>query len=374
MKRSRWLPALVGLPVLGALALAGAGCGSGNAGNAVDVPPSNAPVANAPANTPANGPTANGPAGSAEKLSQADLDAVQKGAKPYRLVLVVKTRNNPFFDPMIKAAEAEAQALGATLDVQAPAQETDKERQFAIVQDVTAKGADAILVTPADSKLIVPALKQAQDKNVLVINLDNRIDAPTASSSGLALGGYVGADNEEGGRMAGEAMVKALGGAGKVAILEGIRGADNAEARKRGFLAGIGSGLTVVASDSADWDTQKAYGKFQSMLAAHPEIQGLFCANDKMALGAIKAIREAGKKGSISVIGYDNIADVQPYLKTNEMYATIEQHPDLMGKYGVRMAVGALGGGVAKGKEFLVPLELVRLSTATRPIAASGAR
>lgn len=316
---------------------------------------------------PASGTTPGGgdsgaqvaPAAAGEKLTQGELDAVKGGQKSHKLALIVKTRNNPFFDPMIKAAEAEARALGAELEVQAPAQETDKERQFAMVQDLTARGVDAIMIAPADSKGIVPALKQAQEKGILVINLDNRVDLDTASSAGLKLDGYVGADNEEGGKLAGEAMVQALGGSGKVAILEGIRGADNAEARKRGFQAGIGSKLEVVASDTAEWDTQKAYAKFQSMLAAHPDVQGLFCANDKMAVGALKAIKEAGK-GKLTVIGYDNIADVKPALDSGEMAATIEQHPDLMGKYGVRAAVGILDGAIQKGREFLVPLEVIR--------------
>jgi ribose transport system substrate-binding protein len=291
-------------------------------------------------------------------LTTAELDKVAKSAKPYSMALVVKTRNNPFFSPMISNAESESKKLATPLEVQAPAQETDKERQFAIVQDLTARKVDAILIAPADSKAIVPALKQAQEKGVVVINLDNRVDAETASAAGLKLGGYVGADNEEGGQMAGAALAKALGGQGKVAVLEGIRGADNAEARKRGFTQGA-KGLEIAASESAEWDTQKAYSKMQSILAANPDLKGVFCANDKMALGAIKAIRESGKKGKITVVGYDNIPDVQPYLKSGEMYATIDQNPDLMGKYGARMAAGVLNKTVQPGGELLVPLQLI---------------
>jgi ribose transport system substrate-binding protein len=312
----------------------------------------------------ASGPPAGGPSSTANQppaaITTSELDQVGKAAQPYRLALIVKTRNNPFFDPMIKAAEQEAKALGVSLEVQAPAQETDKERQFAMVQDVTAKGVQAILIAPADSKGIVPALQQAQDKGILVINLDNRVDPATAAAAGLTLGGYVGADNETGGRLAGEAMVEALGGKGQVAILEGIRGADNAEARKRGFTAGVQGKLDIAASDSAEWDTQKAYAKFQSMLAANKDLDGLFCANDKMALGAMKAIEEAGQKGKLTVIGYDNIPDVRPSLSSGEMYATIEQHPDLMGQYGVKMAVGILSGAVPRGREYLVPLEVIK--------------
>lgn len=319
--------------------------------------------ASRPAPTEAPQPS---PQAARSSIPTAELDQVGRADRPYHLALIVKTRNNPFFDPMIKAAEAEAHSLGVSLEVQSPAQESDKERQFALVQDVAARKADAILIAPADSKGIVPALKQAQEKGILVVNLDNRVDGATAAAAGLKLGGYVGADNEEGGRMAGQAMVEALGKEAPVAILEGIRGADNAEARKRGFYQAVRDILKIAAADTAEWDTQKAYAKFQSMLAAHPEIQGLFCANDKMALGALKAIQEAGKKGKITVIGYDNIPDVQPYLQSGEMYATIDQHPDLMGRYGIKMTVGILNDTIPKGREFLVPLELIKAGSAAR--------
>ena len=118
--------------------------------------------------------------------------------------------------------------------------------------------------------------------------------------------------------------------------MEGIRGADNAEARKRGFQSAVEGKLDIVASETANWDTQQAYAKTQAILASQPDLQGIFCANDKMALGTIKAISEAGKKGKITVIGYDNIPDVKPYLQSGEMKGTIDQHPDLMGRYGVQ--------------------------------------
>ncbi len=316
------------------------------------------PVSPPPTSTAPVPPMAGSAAATAAApLTTAELDAVDKATKPYKIVLIVKTRNNPFFDPMIKAFEAEAKALGAQAEVQAPQQETDKEAQFGYVQTVTARGVDAILIAPADSKAIIPALKAAQEKGVLVVNLDNRVDKAEAERQGLSLAGYVGADNEAGGKLAGEAMLKALGGKGKVAIIEGIRGADNAEARKRGFEAGA-KGLEVVGAESAEWDTDKANAKSAALLAAHPDITGIFCANDKMAVGALKAVEQAGKKGKVTVIGYDNIPDVQPALKSGDMAATIEQRPDLMGRYGARLAIAILNGKIQKGREFLVPLEV----------------
>ncbi len=290
-------------------------------------------------------------------ISQSDLDGVTKADKPYKITLIVKTRNNPFFDPMIKAFEAECKSLGVDGNVQAPPQETDKEIQFSTIQNVAAKGADAILIAPADSKAVIPALKMATERKILVINIDNRVDKTSASEQKLDMGGYVGADNEAGGKLAGDAMVAALPVGGKVAIIEGIRGADNAEARKRGFEKGVEGKLTVVSRETANWKMDEANSKAQAIIAANGDLSGIFCANDMMAIGAMKAVKDAGKSGKIKVIGYDNIPDVQSYIKSGAMSASVEQHPDLMGKYGLRMAVGILNGKVSKGKEFLVPLE-----------------
>jgi ribose transport system substrate-binding protein len=325
-------------------------CGCGKEEPTAQVNPAGPPKASSESPAPAG----------VGAITTAELDKVEKAAKPYKIALVVKTRNNPFFDPMIKAFEAEGKALGVTVEVQSPPQEGDTEKQFSIVDNIVAKGADAILVTPADSKGIIPALKKAQDKGILVVNLDNRVDKTSAEAAGLQLGGYVGADNEQGGKLAGEEMVKALGGKGKVAILEGIRGVDNAEARKRGFEAGVKDKLDVVAKETGEWETEKAYSKFQSILATHKDLVGVFCANDNMALGVIKAISEAGMKGKITVIGYDNIKDVLPHLQSGAMLATIEQHPDFMGKYGAKMAVGILNGTVPKGREYLVNLDVIK--------------
>lgn len=329
------------------------GCGKENPPPAVA--PSPPPGASTGGEKSGSTVDSSSPSGGA--ITTAELDKIGKADKPYKVVLIVKTRNNPFFKPMIEAFEAEADALGVEKEVQAPPQETDKELQSNYVETVTAKGVDAILIAPADSKAIIPALKKAQEKNILVINLDNRVDKTEADNQKLGLGGYVGADNEAGGKLAGEAMVKALGGKGKVAILEGIRGADNAEARRRGFEAGA-TGLEVAAKESANWETAQADAKMAAILAAHADIAGVFCANDNMAIGAMKAIQQAGKKGKVTVIGYDNIPPVQDALKSGELHATIEQHPDLMGKYGLRMAVGVLSGALPKGREFLVPLEV----------------
>jgi ribose transport system substrate-binding protein len=183
------------------------------------------------------------------------------------------------------------------------------------------------------------------------------VDKGAADAAGYMVDGYVGADNKEGGKLAGTMMVKALGGKGKVAVIEGIRGVDNAEARRAGFEKGVEGKLDIVAKESANWKMDEASNKVQSILAAHPDITGIFCANDMMALGAAKAVKQAGKTGKVKIIGYDNIKEAQDAIKAGEMYATIEQHPELMGRYGAKMGVGLLTQFTQKYREFLVPLE-----------------
>jgi len=174
----------------------------------------------------------------------------------------------------------------------------------------------------------------------------------------LRITSYVGVDNEEGGRMSGAYLVQLLGGKGRVAMLEGIRGVDNAEARKQGFLKSLqGTGVELAASQSANWLQDQALDVFSNMLQANSDLDGLFCANDMMALGAIQALRQAGKSGQVRVTAFDNIEAAQLALCEGVLHATIDQHPELMGYYGVLIAKEALAGRVTREK--LVPLELI---------------
>ncbi len=274
------------------------------------------------------------------------------------LALIMKTLSNPFFIKMGQGAQRAADSLAVPLLIGTVAQEIDINQQISLVEDMIVQGVKAILIAPVDSKAIVPVLVKAQAQGILIINLDNRIDADAAAAAGLRITSYVGVDNEEGGRMSGAYLVQLLGGKGRVAMLEGIRGVDNAEARKRGFLKSLqGTGVELAASQSANWLQDQALDVCSNMLQANPDLDGLFCANDMMALGAIQALRQAGKGGQVRVTAFDNIEAAQLALREGVLHATIDQHPELMGYYGVLIAEEALAGRVTREK--LVPLELI---------------
>lgn len=283
-----------------------------------------------------------------------------KPAKPYRIALIMKTMSNPFFQTMEKGAKEEAAKLGVELSCQAADKETDDEKQAGIVENAIAKKVHAIVIAPADSKTLIPALLRANRAQIPVINVDNRIDPEAAQKAGLRLVTFIGPDNAAGAEKAARYLFETMGGKGKVAMLEGIRGVDNAENRKKGFERALADfpEIELVDSQSAEWELERGESVFSTMLTAHPDISGLFCANDMMALGAIRAIEAAGRKGKILVAGYDNLEAAQQKLKSGELLCTIEQHPDLMGAYGVRCAVALLEGKDIP-PEIAVPTDLI---------------
>lgn len=275
------------------------------------------------------------------------------------IALIMKASSNPFFAKMGEGAQKAADSLAVPLSIATISQETDINGQIAMVENMIVQGVDAILIAPADSKAIVNVLKKAQDQDILIINVDNRIDAETAAGAGLKITSYVGVDNEEGGRMAGAFLVSLMSGKGQAAMLEGIRGVDNAEARKRGFLKAVqGSDVEVVASQSANWAQDQGLDVFANMLQANPNISGLFCANDMMALGAIQAIEQRGLTGKIWVTSYDNLEAARAAIRQNKLHATIDQHPEAMGYWGVVLATQGLAGKAIPAEK-MVSLDLV---------------
>jgi len=263
-----------------------------------------------------------------------------------KVVLIMKALSNPFFARMADGAKEYAERLDVDLSVMGIDKETDVEKQIALVETQIVKRVGAIVIAPADSKALVGVLKKAIDRGIIVINIDNPLDKTVMAAKGVSIP-FVGSDNKQGAKMAGEYLIQKLGGSGKVALLEGIPGVINAELRKQGFLDAceeVAPAVEVVAQQTANWHTEEAYSVFSNMLTAHPEIDGVFAANDNMALGAVQAIKAKGLTGKIVVVGYDNLKAAQEAILEGSMAATIEQHPELMGGYGVELAKQALDG------------------------------
>jgi ribose transport system substrate-binding protein len=291
--------------------------------------------------------------------------ATGTGGRP-RVALVMKTLNNPFFIDMQRGAEKAAKDLNVDLIVQAADRETDVERQMQIVENLIQAHVGALALTPSGSREVVPVVGKANAANIPVVIVDTRLDQKAATDAGVKTASFVGSDNYRGGQIIGEYLVKASNGRAKVAVLEGIPGHETGDSRVRGFKDAIkGSpGVTIVASQPANWERDQGFNVFQNILQAHADIDTVFACNDIMALGAIEAIAAAGKAGRIRVLGFDAIDDARRAITEGKMTATVAQYPDEMGRAAIEAAVKAMKG------EAVPPDIGVRIGLITRDNAA----
>ena len=287
--------------------------------------------------------------------------AKSANAKP-TVALVLKTLNHPFFVDMRRGAQEAADRLGVTLQVQAAEREIDVEKQMQIVENMIQTGIQALVITPSGSREIVSALVKAKNAKVPIIIVDTRVDAKTAADAGLRTETFVGSDNYAGGTLAGEHLMKVTGGKAHVGILEGIPGHETGDSRLRGFRDAVKSaaGVTIVASQPANWERDQGFTVFQNMLQAHADIDAVFAASDLMALGAVEAIAAAGRTGTIRVVGFDALDDAKTAIAAGTMDASVAQYPAEMGRAAVESAVKVIRG------EALPPDINVKLALVTK--------
>ena len=263
-----------------------------------------------------------------------------------KLALVMKSLANEFFGTMADGAKKhQAAAAGAyELIVNGIKNETDLAEQVNLVDQMIARQVNAIVIAPADSKALVTVLKRAKDAGILVVNIDNKLDADALKQAGLSVP-FVGPDNRAGARKVGEALAKQLKPGDPVAIVEGIPTAFNGQQRRLGFEDAMkAAGMNIVAVQSGNWEMEKANTVAAAMLSEHPDLKAVLCANDNMALGAVAAIQAAGKSGKVLVVGFDNIGAIRPMIADGRVAATADQHGDQLAIFGIEAALKILKG------------------------------
>jgi ribose transport system substrate-binding protein len=271
--------------------------------------------------------------------SDSPADATAKAARP-RVALVMKSLANEFFGTMAEGAKKHAAAHAGEFElvVNGIKNETDLGEQVALVEQMIAMRVNAIVIAPADSKALVPVLKRALAAGLVVVNIDNRLDAGALKEAGISIP-FVGPDNRAGAAAVGRALAKRLQRGDPVAIIEGIPTADNGRQRRLGFEDAIKeAGLSLVSTQSGQWEMEKANTVAASLLNAHPNLKAVFCGNDNMALGAVAAIKAAGREGRVLVAGFDHISAIKPLLASGAVVATADQHADQLAVFGIEAA------------------------------------
>ena len=269
--------------------------------------------------------------------------AAQAQGKP-KVALVMKSLANEFFRTMEDGAKAHQKAHAGeyTLLSNGIKNETDTAAQIKMVEQMVAQKVDALVIAPADSKALVPVLKTAVDRGVRVVNIDNRLDPAALKEKGLVIP-FVGPDNRAGAKLVGDYLAKQLKAGDKVGIIEGVSTTTNAQQRTAGFREAMEVGkIAVVGVQSGQWEIDKGNTVAAGMLREHPDLKALLAGNDSMALGAVAAVKAAGKTGKVFVVGYDNIQAIHPMLKDGRVLATADQFAAKQAVFGIEEALKAI--------------------------------
>lgn len=301
-------------------------------------------------------------------INKAEAPAAKAPAKMLRIALVMKTLTNPFFIEMEKGARKAEEELGIELIVKTAAQETSFEQQVSIVDDlIQSRQIDAMVLAPADAYHLIPSVKKAKAAGIPVVNIDARLDPKVLTESGLQGLPFISVNNEQGGYLSAKTLVDGVNKPTEAAILEGIREAENAEARKQGALRAFqeNRAIKVIASETAHWKIDEGYNVTKGMLSKHPNIALIFAANDMMALGAIKFLEESGNK-HVKVAGFDALAEARSAINDGNMVASIDQQAAEQGYQGVLYAMRLLKGETVPA-ETLLNVKLIKAGAASQP-------
>ena len=291
------------------------------------------------------------------------LSAAHAEDKP-KVALVMKSLANEFFRTMEDGAKDYQKAHAGEFDLVANGikNETDTGEQIRIVEQMVNAGAKALVIAPADSKALVSAVKKAMDQGVVVINIDNRLDPELLKSKGISVP-FVGPDNRKGARMVGDYLAKQLKAGDQVGIIEGVSTTTNAQQRTAGFKDAMDAAqMKIVSVQSGNWEIDKGNAVAASMLNEYPDLKALLAGNDSMALGAVSAVRAAGKAGQVKVVGYDNINAIKPMIADGRVLATLDQAASQQAVFGIQAALKMVKGekpDVDADNVIQTPVELI---------------
>ena len=265
-------------------------------------------------------------------------------AKKPKVALVMKSLANEFFLTMETGAKDYQKHNPAMFDLVTNGikDETDTANQIRIVEQMIVSKVDAIVLAPADSKALVPVVKKAVDAGIIVVNIDNKLDPDVLKSKDLNVP-FVGPDNRKGAQKIGDYLAQKLKAGDQVGIIEGVSTTTNAQQRTAGFKDAMQKvGANVVSVQSGEWEIDKGNAVASAMLNEYPNLKALLAGNDNMAIGAVSAVRAAGKQGKVYVVGYDDIDAIKPMLKDGRVLATADQYAAKQAVFGIDTALKAI--------------------------------
>jgi ribose transport system substrate-binding protein len=279
-------------------------------------------------------------------------------AGPKTIGVSIQDLQAQFYEDMELGMKAEAAKYGYAITfVDA---NRDQAKQTSQVEDFISKGVSAIVLTPADSKAVGSAIVEANQANIPVFTAD----IASSSDKGVVVA-HVASDNVAGGKVAAQIMCKALNGPGTVAIIDQPE-VTSVQDRVKGFKDGLAAckGVTIVADQSAGGDQTKAATVMDNLLQTYPNLRGVFGINDNSALGALSAVKSAGKLGKIKIVGYDASPIAQKAIDAGDMAGDPQQNPKLIGTLTIDAIHDYFNGTTPKK---LIPVAVGSYTTHSKP-------
>jgi fructose transport system substrate-binding protein len=269
------------------------------------------------------------------------------GQKQVTIGLITKTESNPFFVKMKEGAQAQAKKDNVKLLTASGKFDTDNQSEVTALENMTTQGAKGVLIVPADSKAIVPAIKKARDAGVIVIALDT----PTEPQS--AVDALFATDNLKAGELIGQyakAKVKQMGITPKIATIDLQPGISVGVLRHNGFLKGFGvkeGDPSIVGGAPTEGDVAKGQSGMETLLQKDPGINVIYSINEPSGFGAAQALKAAGKNPKdFILVSVDGGCDaIKRGIKTGVIDATSQQYPLKMASLGVQKIAAAARGG-----------------------------
>ena len=261
-------------------------------------------------------------------------------AQQYYIPLVSKGFQHQFWQAVKQGAEQAAKDLKVNITFEGPESEAMVDKQIDMLAAALAKNPSAIGFAALDSKAAIPYLQQAQKKNIPVIAFDSGVDSDipltTCATDNVAAAAY-----------AADKMAELIGGAGEVAVVVHDQTSRTGIDRRDGFVNRIKSKypkITIVTVQYGGGDQLKSTDLTKAIIQSHPNLKGVFGANEGSAIGVLNGVKEMGQIGKIVVVGYDSGAQQIAAVRSGEMAGAITQNPVGIGYKVVESAVKALKG------------------------------
>ncbi len=257
------------------------------------------------------------------------------GASAAEIAVIVKTVNSTFWQNVQKGAEAAIGASkgGNTMTFQGPAAESAIADEVNMVENAVNRKVAGILLAPSDPDALVPAIKKAWEARIPVVIIDSMLSA----GADKYYQAFLATDNRKAGELAAKALIDKVGTTGKIAVMSYVAGAGSEIGRVGGFNDYIkaNSKLQIVGPFYSQSQMATALNQTTDVLAANSDLVGIFGANEPTAIGMGRAIKQAGKAGKITAIGFDGNQDLQEFVKDGTLNATIVQGSYQMGEKGI---------------------------------------